>query len=116
MGDERVMEIGRLVQPEQGLQQALGRGRRAQILAAHDQGDARRRIVDDAGEMIGGRRVLAGEDGIAEIAMLAFEPDAAFLAQLGNPARLSAAAESSRQHEGRRPAPGSPASGRQVPG
>ena len=54
VGDQRVVEIGRLGQAEQDLQQALGRGRRAQILAAHHQGDARRRIVDDAGEMIGG--------------------------------------------------------------
>ena len=65
--DERVMEIGRLGQAEQRLEQALDRGRGAQILAAHDQGHAARRIVDDAGEVVGGGRVLAREDRVADV-------------------------------------------------
>ena len=48
VGDQRMVEIGRLGQAEQLLQQALDRRRRAQVGAAHDHGHAARRIVDDA--------------------------------------------------------------------
>ena len=67
MGDERVVEIGRLGQAQQNLQQALDRRRAAQVGAAHDERHAACGIVDDAGEMIGGGRVLARQDDVVEI-------------------------------------------------
>ena len=67
--DQRMVEIGRLGQAEQRLEQPLDRGRGPQVRAADDQGHAARGIVDDAGEMIGGRRILAGEDGVADVAL-----------------------------------------------
>ena len=60
-----VMIVGRR-QAEQGLEQAVDMGRGEQVAAAHDMGHALRRIVDGDGEMIAGRRVLAGEDHVAE--------------------------------------------------
>ena len=79
VGDKRVVKIGRLGQTEQGLEQPLDRGRGAQILSPNDQRHAAARIVDHAGQMIGGGRVLAREDRIADLARGAIEASAALL-------------------------------------
>ena len=79
------MEIGRLRQAEQLLEEPLRRGRRAQILASHDQRHATIRIVDDAGEMVGGGSILASEDRVPEIFAAAVETSAI----LFDPARQS---------------------------
>jgi hypothetical protein len=57
----------RLGQAEQRLEQPLDRGRGAQVAPRTTSRHAARRIVDDAGEMIGGGRVLAGEDRVADV-------------------------------------------------
>ena len=79
MGDQRVVKVGRLGQAEQLLEEPLrGRGR-PQILAPHDQRPARLGIVDNAREMVGGRRVLTSEDRIADVLALAVEAGAIVL-------------------------------------
>jgi len=80
VGDEFVVMVGGLRQAEQELEEALHRGRGLEVGTAHDQRHARRGIVDDAGEMVGGGSILAGEDDVIEIgaggdvAMFAFAP------------------------------------------
>ena len=66
IGEQRVVTIDRRRQIEQGLQQTMDVGRGEQVAAADDVGHALRGIVDDDGEMVAGRRVLAGEDDVAE--------------------------------------------------
>ena len=60
-----VMMIERRRQVEQRLEQAVDVGRGIEIAAAHHVGDALGGIVDGDGEMIAGRRVLAGEHDVA---------------------------------------------------
>ena len=57
---------GRRRQAEQSLEQPVDMGGGEEVAAAHDMGHALRRIVERDGEMIAGRRVLAGEDDIAK--------------------------------------------------
>jgi hypothetical protein len=57
----------RLRKAQQDLKQALGRRRRTKILPSHDKVHARRRIVNDAGKVIGGWRVLSRDYCIAEV-------------------------------------------------
>ena len=61
-----MMMISGRRQVEQRLEQAVDVGRGEQVAAAHDVGHALGGIVDGDGEMIAGRRVLAGEDDVAE--------------------------------------------------
>jgi hypothetical protein len=53
-------------QAEQRLEQAVDVGGGEQVAAAHHVGDALRGIVDGDREMVAHRRVLAGEDDVAE--------------------------------------------------
>src|SRR5512139_558957 len=62
-----MVKILRLRKAQQDLKQALGRRRRAKILPSYDEVHARCRIIDDAGKVIGGWRVLSREYGIAEV-------------------------------------------------
>ena len=66
-GDERVVELMRLGQFEQDLQEALNRRRRSQIGPADGQRDAARGIVDHTGQVISGGRALSCKDDIVEI-------------------------------------------------
>ena len=68
MRDEGMMEILRLGQPEQHLQEALDWGRGTQVRAANHQRHPTFGIVDDAGEVIGGGCILARKDGVVEVA------------------------------------------------
>lgn len=61
-----MMSIFRPRQAQQRLQQDLHIGRRKQIIAARYERDARGRIVNDDGQVIGGWGVLAGQDNVAE--------------------------------------------------
>jgi len=74
-----MMEVSGLRQAEQGLQQPLGWRGWPQVLAADHQGHARRGVVDNACKMVGGGGILTGQDGIAEIVILAVEPLAILL-------------------------------------
>ena len=49
-------------------EQELAEGRPDEAGAAHDFGDAHGGIVDDAGELVAGRVVLAPDDEVAEVA------------------------------------------------
>ena len=71
-----------------------------QVEAAHHVGDALLGIVDRHGEMIGGRRVLAGEDDVAE-RFGAARTSSPSLRQVSGPVRAIAAATSRRQAWGR---------------
>lgn len=83
MGDQRVVEVGRLGKAEQRLQQAL-RGRRgSQVLTSNDQIHTRCGIVHDAGQVIGGWRVLSCENGVAEIGLTALVVSAIMLDPAG---------------------------------
>ena len=61
-----VVVIVRRRQVEQRLEQPVDVGGGEEVAAAHDVGDALGGVVDRDGEMIAGRRVLAGEDDVAE--------------------------------------------------
>jgi len=73
VGDQRMMEVGRLGQAKQLLEQALDRCRSTQVGAAHDYRHVALGVVDDTGEMVGGGRVFAGEDRVADVAGLGGE-------------------------------------------
>ena len=66
-----MVQICRLGQAKEHLQHPLDRGGRAQVGGADDQVRSARRVVHDAGEMIGGRRVLSREDRIVEVSATA---------------------------------------------
>ena len=68
MRHQRMVKIGRLREAEQFLEQPLDRRRCAKIGTPNDHRHAALRIVDDAGQVIGSRRVLAGENGVADVA------------------------------------------------
>ena len=57
--------VERRRQAEQRLEQAVDVGGGEEVAAAHDVGDALRGVVDGDGEMVAGRRVLAGEHDVA---------------------------------------------------
>ena len=57
-------------QAEQRLEQAVDVGAVEQVAAADDVGDTQSGVVDGDGQMIARRRVLAGEDDVAEQAGL----------------------------------------------
>ena len=67
MRDKLVVQIGRLGQAEQQLEEALDRRRGAEVGAAHHEGHAGSGVIDHATQMIGCRRVLAGEDRVADL-------------------------------------------------
>jgi hypothetical protein len=85
MQHQGMVQIFGLGQAQQDLQQPLHRGRGSEVGAAHDQVDAARRVVDDAGEVIGRGRVLAGEDRIADVAGLCREARAVMLGPAWQP-------------------------------
>ena len=79
MSDERVVQVAWLRQAEQDLRQALDRRRGPKILSPDHQIHAGVGIIDDAGEMVGRRRILPGENRISDILAAAFESLPAFL-------------------------------------
>ena len=56
-----MVELVRLGQPKQFLQQALDAGRRIEVAAAHDMADALQGVVSDYSQVIAGRNVAARE-------------------------------------------------------
>ena len=64
--NEPVMGVFRTWKMEKRLQHALDMGRSEQVEAARDQRYVLKRIVDHDRQMIGGRRVLARNDDVAE--------------------------------------------------
>ena len=59
------MEIGRLRQAKQCLQQPVDAGGREKIEAAHDMGYALQRVVRDDGKMVARRHVAARQHNVA---------------------------------------------------
>lgn len=58
---------------EQGLEQALQAGRRAEVVAAGDEGDALQGVIMGGAEHVARRGVLAGEDRVAERGRMAVD-------------------------------------------
>ena len=53
--------VGRLRHSQQHVEQPMDTGRPKQILASHHVGDALQSVVENGGEVIAGRRFLAGK-------------------------------------------------------
>ena len=104
VGEQAMMMVERRRQAEQRLEQAVDVGRGEQVAAAHHVGDALRGVVDGDGEMIAGRRVLAGEHDVAEQLGLGRDLARRSSHQVSGPASAAALAMSSRQACGRAPA------------
>ena len=58
------------VEPEQPGEEELARRRLQQVVAAHDLADALPGVVDDHGEVVGGRAVVAAHDEVVDDALL----------------------------------------------
>jgi len=67
VGDKSVVKIGRLGQDEQRLKQSLDRRRCAKVRTTYDHRHTACGIIDDTAQMIRGRRVLSGEDRVADV-------------------------------------------------
>jgi hypothetical protein len=61
------VEPTRVGQPEGSLDKELPRGAREQVVAAQDLGNTLRRVIDDHGELIGGRSATSCDDEVADI-------------------------------------------------
>jgi len=66
VGDQVVVVVARRRDAEERLQQPMQMSGVEEVLAAADQGDPLQVIVQDDGQVIAGRRVLAGEDRVAQ--------------------------------------------------
>ena len=64
--DQRRVQVARRRQAQRALQVDLARGVVGQVLAAHDVGDALRRVVDDHRELVGPQAVGALEHEVAD--------------------------------------------------
>ena len=77
--EQRMMVVSRGRQVQQRLEQAMDMRPLEQVDTANDVGNALRRIIDSDGEMIGGRRLLAGEDDVAGLCRVGLDPAGAFV-------------------------------------